>query len=76
MAKGLTGSGKFATWAVFSPDSYVHTMLINQDTFVAKYPYPGAKLRARDVLDDWLGSGAPPRILDIAHRPGVSGAQP
>ena len=72
MAHDLMGAGAAATYAVYSPDSVMHTMLANGSEFSVKHPFPNARLSPQAVFDLWLAGDGRRRIVEIATSPGLA----
>lgn len=74
MAATLTGGGTGASYAVFSPDKYMHVILADKTEFNSKFQFGNVRLSPQHVLDTWLTDPHGNRIVDIGTGPGLGGA--
>ena len=75
MVHDLVGPGAQATYAVYSPDATMHTMLTNASQFNARYAFPNGMLSPATVLGLWL-RGSSGRVVEVGTGPGLAARQP
>ena len=75
MMNDMTTRGANATYAVYSPDTYMHTMLTSTAQFTTKQDFSNGKLSPQAVFDLWMRGGGS-RVMEIANSPGLAARRP